>query len=708
MDKRFQWTSFYMELASALLKYKNNRSELIGILKTIFSDAEMNFPFKEKGKEVYEDICPFTVFGSFNKGITNANRIALLEQFAKQFSIKAAVPTEFDGIPVVMNLSAWFFAYKENRGEHDIDNLWELLEKAIAYSDEASADNKNAFITAYDTVSKQKMIKWNITMGLYWVRPYTFINLDSKNRVFITDVDNMPHYFTTIFSDINKGIPDGTSYLFMCEQAKNALKQKEYEYHSFPELSYCAWKNNQETPDEPATNRVDSNVKEIDYWIYSPGDNACMWDEFYNLGIMGIGWDDVTDLKEFTSKEEIKDYMKKVYDPSYSYKNNAHCLWQFANEIKIGDVIFVKKGMHKIIGKGVVTSEYIYDSARETYKHIRKVEWTNKGEWEHPGQAVMKTLTCISPYPDYVQRLLSLFAEDILEETSEQIEIKYPPYTKDDFLNKVYMDEDTYNTLTELLEAKYNVIMQGAPGVGKTFAAKRLAYSIMGQKDTSRVAMVQFHQSYSYEDFIQGYRPSKDGFELVNGAFYKFCKEAEEDNERPYFFIIDEINRGNLSKILGELMMLIEKDKRGEKIKLLYSNEWFTVPQNVRIIGMMNTADRSLALMDYALRRRFAFFDFAPAFSSEGFKNYLSEKDSPKLEKLIAAVESLNSTISTDESLGDGFRIGHSYFCTDDEITDEWLKSVVEYEVIPLIKEYWFDEPTKVRDWSATLRSAIK
>ena len=707
MDKRFQWTSFYMELASALLKYKNNRSELIGILKTIFSDAGMNFPFKEKG-QIYEDVCPFTIFGSFNKRITNANRIALLEQFAKQFTIKAAVPTEFDGIPVVMNLSAWFFAYKENRGEHDIDNLWNLLEKAIAYSDETSSDNKKAFIAAYDKVTKQKMIKWNITMGLYWVRPYTFINLDSTNRAFITDVDNMPHYFTTIFSDINKGLPDGTSYLFMCEQAKNALKQKEYDYHSFPELSYCAWKNSQETHDEPATNRVDSNVKETDYWIYSPGANACMWDAFYKLGIMGIGWDDVTDLKGFSSKEEIKDYMKKVYDPSYSYKNNAHCLWQFANEIKIGDVIFVKKGMHKIIGKGVVTSDYIYDSTRETYKHIRKVEWTNKGEWEHPGQAVMKTLTCISPYPDYVQQLLALFAEDTPEETTEQVEIKYPPYTKDDFLNEVYMDEDTYNTLTELLEAKYNVILQGAPGVGKTFAAKRLAYSIMGQKDTSRVAMVQFHQSYSYEDFIQGYRPSKEGFELVNGAFYKFCREAEEDNERPYFFIIDEINRGNLSQILGELMMLIEKDKRGEKIKLLYSNEWFTVPQNVRIIGMMNTADRSLALMDYALRRRFAFFDFAPAFSSEGFKNYLAEKDSPKLEKLITAVESLNSTISADESLGDGFRIGHSYFCTDDEITDEWLKSVVEYEVIPLIKEYWFDEPTKVRDWSATLRSAIK
>lgn len=586
MDKRFQWTEFYMELATALLPYKNNRSNLIAKLKTIFADAGMNFPFKERGKEVYDDICPFTVFGSFNKGITNANRIALLEQFAKQFSIKAAVPTEFDGIPVVMNLSAWFFAYKENRGEHDIDNLWDLLEKAIAYSDEASTDNKNAFIAAYDTVIKQKKIKWNITMGLYWARPYTFINLDSTNRAFITDVDNMPHYFTTIFSDINKGLPNGRNYLFMCEQAKNALNQKEYEYHSFPELSYYAWKSNQSgKTEETTTTTVDSNIKETNYWIYSPGDNASMWDEFYKSGIMGIGWDDVTDLKGFSSKEEIKEYMKKVYDPSYSYKNNAHCLWQFANEIKVGDVIFVKKGMYKIIGKGIVTSDYIYDISRSTYKHIRKVDWQNNGEWEHPGQAVMKTLTNISVYPDYVQKLLALFAEDASEEVSEQKEIKYPLYSKDDFLNEVYMDEDTYNTLTELLEAKYNVILQGAPGVGKTFAAKRLAYSIMGQKDTSRVAMVQFHQSYSYEDFIQGYRPSKDGFELENGTFYKFCKEAEEDNERPYFFIIDEINRGNLSKILGELMMLIEKDKRGEKIKLLYSNEWFTVPQNVKIIN---------------------------------------------------------------------------------------------------------------------------
>lgn len=709
MDKRFQWTSFYTELASALLKYKNNRSELIGILKTIFSDVGMNFPFREKGKEIYEDICPFTIFGSFNKGITNANRIAILEQFAKQFSIKAAVPIEFDGIPVVMNLSAWFFAYKDNRGEQDIDNLWDLLEKAIAYSDEASTENKNAFIAAYDTVTKQKMIKWNITMGLYWVRPYTFINLDSTNRAFITDVDNMPHYFTTIFSDINKGLPNGTSYLFMCEQARNALKQKEYDYHSFPELSYCAWKNSQEeTTDEPTTKRVDSNVKETNYWIYSPGDNACMWDEFYKLGIMGIGWDEVGNLKDFSSKEEIKERMKSVYDASYSYKNNAHCLWQFANEIKVGDIIFAKKGMHKIVGKGVVTSDYIFDDTRANYKQIRKVQWQYKGEWEHPGQAVMKTLTNITPYSDYVQKLLELFGDEAEDEAVQEAEIKYPSYSKDDFLEEVYMSEETYDTLVELLNTKYNIILQGAPGVGKTFAAKRLAYSIMGAKDTSRVSMVQFHQSYSYEDFIQGYRPVDNGFTLVQGVFYKFCKAAEIDDERPYFFIIDEINRGNLSKIFGELMMLIESDKRGEKLKLLYKDEWFTVPKNVRIIGMMNTADRSLAMMDYALRRRFAFFDFAPAFSSDGFRQYLADKNNEKLEKLISMVENLNIAISNDESLGDGFRIGHSYFCTDKDITDSWLKAVVEFELIPLLKEYWFDEPTKVRDWSMNLRGAIK
>jgi 5-methylcytosine-specific restriction protein B len=222
--------------------------------------------------------------------------------------------------------------------------------------------------------------------------------------------------------------------------------------------------------------------------------------------------------------------------------------------------------------------------------------------------------------------------------------------------------------------------------------------------------MVQFHQSYSYEDFIMGFRPSATGFELKKGAFYNFCKEAEIDTDNDYFFIIDEINRGNLSKIFGELFMLIENDKRGNSLQLLYSDEKFSVPKNVYIIGMMNTADRSLAMLDYALRRRFAFIEMKPGFDNESFRLYRMSLESSKFDQLINCVSSLNVVISNDESLGEGFCIGHSYFCNLTPVTvdEQSLSAIVEYELIPLLKEYWFDEPNKVRDWSSNLRSAIK
>lgn len=253
---------------------------------------------------------------------------------------------------------------------------------------------------------------------------------------------------------------------------------------------------------------------------------------------------------------------------------------------------------------------------------------------------------------------------------------------------------------------KKNIILQGAPGVGKTYAAERLAYSIMGEKDTSRVMVIQFHQSYSYEDFIMGYRPNDNGFVLAKGPFYNFCKDAEHD-DREYFFIIDEINRGNLSKIFGELLMLIENDKRGKEVRLLYSDEQFSVPRNVHIIGMMNTADRSLAMIDYALRRRFAFFEFEPAFKSEGFITYQASIANRKFDSLINTVVEMNKVICEDASLGSGFRIGHSYFCTGDVVDDAWLYDLVEYELVPLIKEFWFDESSKVEQWILKLQGAI-
>ncbi|MBO4317816.1 MAG: AAA family ATPase [Mailhella sp.] len=453
----------------------------------------------------------------------------------------------------------------------------------------------------------------------------------------------------------------------------------------------------------------EKDIKKTRYWIYSPGDGASIWDECYEKGIMAIGWDPIGDLSFYSTKEEMKQAMKDKIDPSKLYKNAAHATWQFVNEMKPGDVVFAKKGMHLIIGRGVVESNYYYDSSRQHYKNIRKVRWTHKGEWQHPGQAVMKTLTDITAYIDYVEKLNAMFESETIDDVEDPV-IEYPPYDAEKFLEEVYMDEESYSTLVALVQTKKNIILQGAPGVGKTFAATRLAYSLMGVIDPNRVMMVQFHQSYSYEDFIIGFRPSEAGFELKRGAFYSFCKEAEIDSENDYFFIIDEINRGNLSKIFGELFMLIESDKRGPRyeLQLLYSDEKFSVPSNVYIIGMMNTADRSLAMLDYALRRRFAFYELKPGFDTDGFREYRKELASDKFDSLINCVEELNTAIATDESLGEGFCIGHSYFCNLKKATDQALSSIVEFELIPLLKEYWFDEPIKVKDWIKKLRSAIK
>lgn len=459
-----------------------------------------------------------------------------------------------------------------------------------------------------------------------------------------------------------------------------------------------------------ATALGDDGVQTVRYWLYAPGRGACMWDEFYARGVMGLGWYQLGDLREYATKEEMRQRLLETRDDNTSQTNSARAVWQFANEIKPGDVVFVKRGLKEIIGRGVVTGNYVYDPDGGEYPHLREVSWERQGSWRSDQQFAMKTLTEITDYPDLLARLEAYFEddEDVLD--CEEMPMPLTEYSARQFLDEVYMNEERYDAIVGLLRAKKNIILQGAPGVGKTYAAKRLAYSMMGIKDTSRVQMVQFHQSYSYEDFIEGYRPSGEGFELVKGAFYSFCKKAADDEDNEYFFIIDEINRGNLSKIFGELFMLIEGDKRGSKLQLLYSRELFYVPGNVRIIGMMNTADRSLAMLDYALRRRFAFVALRPALDSEGFSEYRASLENPRFDALVRVVAHLNEAIAADESLGEGFCIGHSYFCNmePETCTDAALASIVDYELIPMLHEYWFDEPDKVREWARKLREAAR
>lgn len=282
-------------------------------------------------------------------------------------------------------------------------------------------------------------------------------------------------------------------------------------------------------------------------------------------------------------------------------------------------------------------------------------------------------------------------------------------YDKAKFLSEVYMSSREYDRLVYQLRAKKNIILQGAPGVGKTFSAKRLAYSIVGKVDESRITMVQFHQNYSYEDFVLGFKPTEDGgFELREGIFYKACRQAQNDPGNDYFFLIDEINRGNMSKIFGELLMLIENDYRETEIQLAYNGESFSVPQNLYIIGMMNTADRSLAMIDYALRRRFSFFDMRPGFDTDGFKTYQKSLSSELFDRIIDAIKALNKTIESDSTLGKGFCIGHSYFCNQEVFDKVWLQNVIDFDVAPMLSEYWFDDADKADQEINKLSSILK
>ncbi len=274
-------------------------------------------------------------------------------------------------------------------------------------------------------------------------------------------------------------------------------------------------------------------------------------DEFYRQSIMAIGWDELGDFSKYESRSSVITALKQAHDNNNSYMNISLAIWQFVQDVEVGDIIFAKRGKWALIGRGIVESGYIFDSTRNEYKNTRKVRWTHKGEWEHPGNAHVKTLTDVTPYTEYVEKIETLILGDSAElEIDDAPESLYPVYSEADFLNEVYISRAKYDTLRGLVLRKKNVILQGAPGVGKTFVAQRLAFAIMGEKDTSRVKRIQFHQSYSYEDFIMGYRPDAVGFRLVEGPFYKFCKHAEKDEERPYFFIIDEINRVILARSL--------------------------------------------------------------------------------------------------------------------------------------------------------------
>jgi len=405
---------------------------------------------------------------------------------------------------------------------------------------------------------------------------------------------------------------------------------------------------------------------------------------------------------------------------SYNENGNKRKVYRYFQEVKAGDILlaFLTSPKREIISSFTVIRP-LHDSAKSG-GFVFKITEHFRSPVPFQDLSDIPELSSCEPLKSNQGSLFKLSRDEyeiirnIIDENNPPLQLPTEGYTIKDAVSDLFIDEDEFKEILGLIRYKKNVILQGPPGVGKTFIAKRLAYAMMGVKDTTRVEMIQFHQSFSYEDFIQGYRPTDDGkFTLKNGTFFEFCRRAQNDPEHDYFFIIDEINRGNLSKIFGEMLMLIESDKRGKSfsVPLTYArtpDERFYIPERLHIIGTMNTADRSLAIVDYALRRRFSFVDLKPNFSDK-FKKHLESEYVPEdlIKRIIEKITQLNEDISGDhKNLGSGFCIGHSFFCPNGDIAEydeAWFDMIIRREIAPLVREYWFDDENKAQHKIAAL-----
>jgi MoxR-like ATPase len=455
-------------------------------------------------------------------------------------------------------------------------------------------------------------------------------------------------------------------------------------------------------------------------WLVAAGEGARLWDRFRNDGEVAIGMSPLGDLRDYPTRDAAAEALRGAREDDVEPVNDALACFEFVHVMRPDDIVYAKRGLDQVLGVGIVASDYIYDPNRPEYKNIRKVRWTSVGEWQlpHDVRLPVKTLTEITRYETLRRTLEDLTSSHQDEAASDApAPSEEPPFTIDDGLIDTFIAREEWVRILRAWSRKKNLILQGSPGVGKTFLARRLAYSLLGRKSPKRVRILQFHQSYSYEEFVEGFRPaSGGGLKLTDGFFKQFCAVARKEHDNSYVLIIDEINRGNVSRIFGELLSLVEADKRGPEhgVQLAYSGPTsppFHVPQNVYILGLMNTADRSLAFVDYALRRRFAFRTVSPAFGRAQFSDYLQAQGAPSdtVAKIVDRLTKLNALIASDErNLGPGYQIGHSYFCvqrTEEALGESWYRDVIENEVIPLIEEYWAGIPGKLAEAKALLFS---
>jgi len=684
MPVTFTWIPLYKEIALKLVEWESRQQELIAFIEQMRADEVVVTPLKDKDKDgnpfLLDEIDPFTFLGCFNRGIRSQQRLLILAKTKKFLGATSELPYDFDGIPILNNLRSWFIPYKPKRTSNNVNHLWKIFKSALR----ENPLDQDSFLADLDTAFGMWGINTNLTMGLFWIRPDVFLNLDQTNS-----------------SYLNLRFPSGG---LNGEFYKETIEITGKQYASFPELSLAAYKG------QKLTAGIDG---EVSYWIggayfgdREPHDQS---EEFVAEGIWENGYEtkltDKVNLMKVGDKIAIKSTFTQTKDLPFDNRGNTvSCMAIKA----IGTIVANRQD-----GR-VVEVEWDQDFEPKTWYFYtyQPTLWQLNTDETHKNY-------------EYTKRLIEFVWGDKNQDLNWFVKRWYDdsqntntgevsdPYSVDDLLSSgVFLTQYEVEQMIDRLRGKKNLILQGPPGVGKTFIAKKLAYALMEFKDDSRVGFIQFHQTFSYEDFVRGYRPMPEkagSFDLKDAVFYRFCERARANLDRDYVFIIDEINRGNLSQIFGELLMLIEADKRNEAhaVDLVYQRpdeQPFYIPPNVHIIGLMNLADRSLAIVDYALRRRFAFSTLKPSFERKLFHDWLTARGMTKtlVAKIADRMTDLNGIIEKDPLLGENYTIGHSFFCPKGDafssLNSKWYDSIIETEIYPLLKEYWFDDAKKANE----------
>jgi 5-methylcytosine-specific restriction protein B len=696
MPERFTWIPIYGEIAKKLLDWEGRQAELITFLEQLRKDGLKVTPMNDQDDQgarfLLTEIDPFTFFGAFNRGIKNEQRLNILTAVKRLLSVDSALPTDFDGIPLVNNQRSWFFSYQNERKTTDIPRLWRVFRQALS-SDPLHDSN---FLQAFDEALDVRGTNFNLTIGLFWIRPHSFLNLDQNNRHLLEI--KMPS--------------EGLSAKFYVGVVESVLATG----RSLPELSYQAWtETSRSLPEQKAEPQEPTLPGENNFWMvgafWSDHDPPDLTQRFLDEGVWKNGYKDryLDEVRSMRVGDKIA--IKAASTQRHNLPFESHGKTVSRMTIKAIGTIVKNRGDGR-------TVEVEWDpsfTAKDWYFYTNQTTlWRLRRDQLYAHKLIDFAFGNAKQDYDWFckQWWGSEDGEQVLPAEAKELDLAEPYNLADMLSSGVFMSEEDLQQLLDRLRSKMNLILQGAPGVGKTFIARKLAYALMQAKDDARIEMVQFHQSYSYEDFIRGYRPRMDkagAFELQDGVFYEFCLRAGKDLDRPHVFIIDEINRGNLSQIFGELLMLIEADKRDSQnaVPLVYRKDGearFYIPKNVYLIGLMNVADRSLAMVDYALRRRFAFFGLSPQYGSDRFRRWLQERNMSEalIGLIVDRMTLLNKEVSEDTLLGPNYQVGHSFFCPKGDnfagLDRKWYEGIVKTEIGPLLQEYWFDNPKKAEE----------